>query len=483
MRSLSLRDGELGEANDGDVSIDVPEELLIDAVHYPHTSIIEFTYLDLLNNINYPSYFQEMAILSPINEVGDAINDHLLNKFQGEEMVYLSCDRKDKTERGGAIDEFVFSQEFINGLKFSGVPNHRLCIKSRHGQLYVALSKVKSKRGLKVVVCDDEGNNQVKDNKIDLLVQQYEQFIIFEDKSIDSAFARFNTIITSLKDLDEGYSGKNYVRKFFRALHPKWTTKVMAIEESKDLTSLSLDQLIENLKAKKKSSNEECSTFGSEDEEYAMAVKDFKRRGRFVRQPRNDKKTFQRNRDDKNDKSDRKCFRCDDPNHLIEECPKPPRTRTTEHSSEVLGVIAVKKMMRRPKTRRICLGVDLEPDQWIKDSGCYKHMMGNRKLFSRYKAYNRGQICDNKCRVTFFEHDSEITKDGKVIGRDIVMLDSEDSTVTYTKVSSPFADLSDIGSPGVDGPPVRPEDPYAYVVAAFQAPPSPDYVPGLEEPK
>ncbi|GKA69486.1 retrovirus-related pol polyprotein from transposon TNT 1-94 [Tanacetum coccineum] len=81
--------------------------------------------------------------------------------------------------------------------------------------------------------------------------------------------------------------------------------------------------------------------------------------------------------------------------------------------------------------KMICLGVDLEPDEWIKDSGCSKHMTGNRKLFSTYKAYNggnvifgsnlrgniigKGQICDNKCRVTFFEHDSEITKDGKVI--------------------------------------------------------------------
>ncbi|GJT36894.1 retrovirus-related pol polyprotein from transposon TNT 1-94 [Tanacetum coccineum] len=88
-------------------------------------------------------------------------------------------------------------------------------------------------------------------------------------------------------------------------------------------------------------------------------------------------------------------------------------------------------------------------------------MMGNRKLFSSYKAYNEGnvifgsnlrgniigkctisndslnidnvehvdnlgfnllsvrQICDNKCRVTFLEHDSKITKDGKVIGRGI----------------------------------------------------------------
>ncbi|GJS06832.1 hypothetical protein Tco_0363628 [Tanacetum coccineum] len=90
--------------------------------------------------------------------------------------------------------------------------------------------------------------NQVKDNKIDLLVQQYKQFIISEDESIDSAFARFNTIITSLKALDEGYSSKNYVRKFLRALYPKWRAKVTTIEESKDLTSLSLDELIGNLK-------------------------------------------------------------------------------------------------------------------------------------------------------------------------------------------------------------------------------------------
>ncbi|GJZ30403.1 zf-CCHC domain-containing protein [Tanacetum coccineum] len=65
-----------------------------------------------------------------------------------------------------------------------------------------------------------------------------------------------------------------------------------------------------------------------------MAVRDFKkffkRRGRFLRQPRNDRKTFQKSRPprtDKNGKSDRKCFRCGDPNHLIGECPKPPKDK------------------------------------------------------------------------------------------------------------------------------------------------------------
>ncbi|GJZ51441.1 hypothetical protein Tco_0605956 [Tanacetum coccineum] len=62
------------------------------------------------------------------------------------------------------------------------------------------------------------------------------------------------------------------------------------------------------------------------------------------------------------------------------------------------------------------------------------------------------------------------------------MSDSEDSTVTYTAVSSPFEDGSDIGSPGVDGPPIMPEDPYAYIMAAYEVPPSPDYIPGPEVP-
>ncbi|GJU08453.1 hypothetical protein Tco_1124883 [Tanacetum coccineum] len=162
-------------------------------------------------------------------------------------------------------------------------------------------------------------NSQVKDNKLDLLVQQYEQFTILEEESIDRDFARFNTIITSLKALDEGFSCKNYVGKFLRALHPKWRAKVTAIEESKDLSSLDL-----------KSSDDETSTSGSDVEEYVMAVKNFKkffrRKGRFVRKPCEEKKSFQQ-RDDKKCKSDRKRFRCGDLNHLIRECPKPPRNK------------------------------------------------------------------------------------------------------------------------------------------------------------
>ncbi|GJV17040.1 hypothetical protein Tco_1362363 [Tanacetum coccineum] len=112
-----------------------------------------------------------------------------------------------------------------------------------------------------------QGNNQVKANKIDLLVQQYEQFMIPEEESIDNAFAKFNTIITSLKALDEGFSSKNCVRKFLRALHPKWRAKVTAIEESKNLTTLSLDELIGNLKVYEEVIKKDSETVKSKREQ------------------------------------------------------------------------------------------------------------------------------------------------------------------------------------------------------------------------
>ncbi|GJU41670.1 zf-CCHC domain-containing protein [Tanacetum coccineum] len=191
-----------------------------------------------------------------------------------------------------------------------------------------------------------QGNSQVQDNKIDLLVQQYEQFTILEEESIDSSFARFNTINTSLKALDEGFNNK-----FLRDLHPKWRVKVTVIEESKDLSSLALDELIGNLKVhevvmekdfeiykgkkeriksialktKKESSDDETSTSRSDDEEYDMAVRNFKkffrRKDKFVRQPREERKSS-RQRDEKKGKSDRTCFRCGDLSHLIGDCPK-----------------------------------------------------------------------------------------------------------------------------------------------------------------
>ncbi|GJX70060.1 hypothetical protein Tco_0307231 [Tanacetum coccineum] len=172
---------------------------------------------------------------------------------------------------------------------------------------------------------------------------------------------------------------------FIRALHPKWRAKVTSIEESKELDitiSLMRTRSPRNLKvhemiikkdseivkakrerrslagkAKKESSDEECSTSESKDEEYAMAVRDFKkffkRRGRFVRQPQNDKKTFQEVEMTKMAKVIGNVLDAVIQIILLENVQNHQKTRTKEHSSEALGVIAVQKRMKRPKTKHV----------------------------------------------------------------------------------------------------------------------------------
>ncbi|GJS43398.1 zf-CCHC domain-containing protein [Tanacetum coccineum] len=71
------------------------------------------------------------------------------------------------------------------------------------------------------------------------------------------------------------------------------------------------------LKSKKESSDDETSTSESDDKEYAMAVRNFKKF--FIRKG----------------KSDRKCYRCGDPNHLIGDCPKPPHNKDQKDFIEV----------------------------------------------------------------------------------------------------------------------------------------------------
>ncbi|GJT77626.1 retrovirus-related pol polyprotein from transposon TNT 1-94 [Tanacetum coccineum] len=271
------------------------------------------------------------------------------------------------------------------------------------------------------------------------------------------------------------------------------------LKRIKDLSSLALDELIGNLKvhevvmekdskiykgkkeqiksitlkSKKESSDDETSTSESDDEEYAMAVRNFKkffrRKGKFVRQPREEKKSF-RQRDEKKGKSGRKCFRCGDPNHLIGDCLKPSRNKDqkafirgswSDSENDVEDKTNDKTCLMAQSSNEVCLRTCLEPDEWIKDSGCSKHMTDNKSLFSTYKAYDVGnvvfgsnlkgkiigkgtisndsltisnvehvdnlafnllsvgQICDNKCQVLFTKEGSKIIKDGKIIGNGI----------------------------------------------------------------
>nr|GEW48484.1 hypothetical protein [Tanacetum cinerariifolium] len=111
------------------------------------------------------------------------------------------------------------------------------------------------------------------------------------------------------------------------------------------------------LKAKKESSDEDSSTSDSEDEEYAIAVRDFKkffkRRGRFVRQPHDERNVSQRNKDDKNSKAKENVLNVGIQIASSESVQNHQEATIKEPLLEDHGVIATKMKKKRLKTKNV----------------------------------------------------------------------------------------------------------------------------------
>ncbi|XP_076885915.1 uncharacterized protein LOC143535580 [Bidens hawaiensis] len=112
---LELGEGKLGGDNDGNAIIEIPDDLLICDSNNPLSDLIDFVYPALLERCNDISYFQERAILAPLNEVVKEINDQFLSIFPGEEVEYLSSDSLDNSESvGSGFDSALHSPDFLN---------------------------------------------------------------------------------------------------------------------------------------------------------------------------------------------------------------------------------------------------------------------------------------------------------------------------------------------------------------------------------
>ncbi|GJV80961.1 hypothetical protein Tco_1516831 [Tanacetum coccineum] len=161
----------------------------------------------------------------------------------------------------------------------------------------------------------------------------------------------WNSLIITHQALNESFSSRNHVRKFLRALPTKWRLKLL----EKDLEASKIKKEKYKylaLKARKVSSDKEESCLGS-DEEYVMASS--KKEIDIVQLEivNQAKMKLLLSKEEDDFKKDEICLMALDNNE-------------------------------------VGLKFKLEPYKWIKDSGCSRHMTGNKDLFSTYEAINGG---------------------------------------------------------------------------------------------
>jgi hypothetical protein len=92
-----------------------------------------------------------------------------------------------------------------------------------------------------------EGNEKVKDAKLQTYRLKFEQLKMNEYETISKYFLRVEELVNAMKGLGEKFEESFLVQKILRSLLDKFNPKVFAIEELNDLTTLSIDQILGTL--------------------------------------------------------------------------------------------------------------------------------------------------------------------------------------------------------------------------------------------
>nr|GEV56164.1 stress-response A/B barrel domain-containing protein UP3-like [Tanacetum cinerariifolium] len=216
------------------------------------------------------------------------------NVTKPDKSKVLEVIRGVKDEFGGVIQEMSIGENFSEKAKRNEIASVAVFNRVEEMEkIYEDVEKVRREK------------EKVKEFVQSVVVVDYVLSVGNQDKQkLCKVFSAIRELVDIVrKTLELGargveFSSKNCVRKFLRALHPKWRAKVTTIKESKNLTTLPLDELTRNLKvyeevikkdyetvkskreqsrsialkARKESSDDDSSTFDSEDEEYAMAI-------------------------------------------------------------------------------------------------------------------------------------------------------------------------------------------------------------------
>ena len=84
----------------------------------------------------------------------------------------------------------------------------------------------------------------MKDTKLQMLTTWFEKLKMSEDESFDSFYSKLNEVVVSKFNLGEKMGDSKIVRKILRSLPENFRVKVTAIEESKDLDDIKVQELI-----------------------------------------------------------------------------------------------------------------------------------------------------------------------------------------------------------------------------------------------
>ncbi|KAL6545570.1 hypothetical protein OROGR_009444 [Orobanche gracilis] len=122
---LKVGDGTIGDMiTDGEAILS--DDILIRDSGDPVASIVCDIYPEIMHASCSPEIFKDRAILAPTNDMFDEINNYVMLQMSSNERTYLSSDSICKEDGEINLDDDVYSVEYLNTIKCSGLPSHEI---------------------------------------------------------------------------------------------------------------------------------------------------------------------------------------------------------------------------------------------------------------------------------------------------------------------------------------------------------------------
>lgn len=211
-----------------------------------------------------------------------------------------------------------------------------------------------------------EGNARVKRSHLQALRREFETLEMRSGETVTDYFSRVMTVANKMRVYGEDMDDVKVVEKILRSLTEKFDYVVCSIEESKDIDSLTIDELQSSLIV------HEQKFRRHNDEEQALKVTyeggnsrgrgSYRGRGRGRGRASFNKATVE-------------CYRCHNLGHFQYECPSWNNEANYVESNKEDEMLLMSYMELYEARRE---------GEWFLDSGCSNHMCGYRTMFSEY---------------------------------------------------------------------------------------------------
>jgi hypothetical protein len=207
-----------------------------------------------------------------------------------------------------------------------------------------------------------QGSTKVKRAQLQSLRRDFEVLAMGENESVNDYFARTLAIANRMTSQGERVEQLTVVEKILRSMTPKYNYVVCSIEESNDVTTLSIDELQSSLLV------HEGRMKGQKDQsdEQALKVAGAGRGGGRGR-GRNTSRGRGRGRQGKDTVQ---CYKCHKFGHYQSECPEWENANYAEIYDE-------EEMLLMADTNSNCTST--KEEIWYLDSGCSNHMIGTKE--------------------------------------------------------------------------------------------------------